>query len=258
MESQPLLTLYRNKQFFMFKIKQLTCTALAFMFVFCAKAQSFGEIHGKVVDSKGKAVPGAIVTADNSQEIQGTGTDEDGKFKVKPLRAGKYDVMVLMSGYDTLKLTGVIVEPEKIVRLAEFVLNEVSIEIGTIEIGIYKVPLIRYDGDHIQTMTAEELKNNPSANGGKISQMVAAMSSDIKPDPNGEDLYFRGSRAGSVLYFIDGVKSRDSNISIPSSGISSLSVYTGGMPAKYGDTTGGVIVVETKSYLEEYYKSLND
>jgi hypothetical protein len=24
------------------------------------------------------------------------------------------------------------------------------------------------------------------------------------------------------------------------------------LPAKYGDTTGGVIVIETKSYLEDY------
>jgi len=242
----------------MFKIKQLTCTALALMFVICIKAQSFGEIHGKVVDSKGKPIPGAIITADNSLELQGTATDEDGKFRVKPLRAGKYDVVVLMSGYDTLKVKGVIVEPEKIVRLKDFVLNEASVMTAEVRIIEYIVPLIRYDADHIQTITAEEIKNMPSANGGKLAAIVASMSSDIKPAPNGEDLYFRGSRAGSVLYFIDGVKSRDSNISIPSSGISSMSVYTGGMPAKYGDTTGGVIVVETKSYLEEYYRKLNE
>jgi hypothetical protein len=35
-----------------------------------------------------------------------------------------------------------------------------------------------------------------------------------------------------------------------------MQVYTGGVPAKYGDTTGGVIVVETKSYLEEYNEKL--
>lgn len=242
----------------MYKIKQLTCTALAFMFAICTQAQSFGEIHGKVVDSKGKPVPGAIVTADNSLEIQGSAAEDDGRFKVKPLRPGKYNVMVLMSGYDTVRVNGVVVEPETIVRLPEMVMEEASVLVGEVKIIEYKVPLIRYDGDHIQTITAEELKNNPAANGGSLAAMVASMSSDIKPAPNGEDLYFRGSRAGSVLYFIDGVKSRDSSISIPSSGISSLSVYTGGMPAKYGDTTGGVIVVETKSYLEEYYRKLNE
>jgi hypothetical protein len=36
-----------------------------------------------------------------------------------------------------------------------------------------------------------------------------------------------------------------------------MSIYTGGLPAKYGDTTGGVIVIETKSYLEDYYEKLS-
>ena len=31
-----------------------------------------------------------------------------------------------------------------------------------------------------------------------------------------------------------------------------MSVYTGGLPARYGDVTGGVIVVETKTYGEMY------
>jgi hypothetical protein len=53
------------------------------------------------------------------------------------------------------------------------------------------------------------------------------------------------------------MKIRDNSLTIPSSGISSLSVYTGGMPAKYGDTTGGVIVIQTKNYLQELYKKQN-
>lgn len=241
----------------MFKIKQLTCTALAFMFVICIKAQSFGEIHGRIVDNGGKPIPGVIVTAGNGTDLIGTAADSAGRFKLKPLRPGSYDVLSFMNGLDSVKVAGVVVEPEKIVRIKDVVMKESVTMLGDVTIVEYIVPLIRFDGDNLQTITAEEIKNMPTANGGKISQMVASMSSDIKPAQNGEDLYFRGSRAGSILYFIDGVKSRESNITIPSSGISSLSVYTGGVPAKYGDTTGGVIVVETKSYLEEYYKKLN-
>jgi hypothetical protein len=29
-------------------------------------------------------------------------------------------------------------------------------------------------------------------------------------------------------------------------------VYTGGLPAKYGDTLGGVVVMETKGYFDLY------
>jgi hypothetical protein len=93
-----------------------------------------------------------------------------------------------------------------------------------------------------------------SANGGNVNNILKSQYSDIKASPDGEELYFRGSRAGSVLYFLDGMKIRDNNVTIPSSGISTLSVYTGGLPAKYGDTTGGVVVIQTKNYLQELYK----
>ena len=37
---------------------------------------------------------------------------------------------------------------------------------------------------------------------------------------------------------------------IPGIAVGSVKVYTGGIPAAYGDVTGGVIVVETKSYFD--------
>jgi TonB-dependent Receptor Plug Domain len=120
-----------------------------------------------------------------------------------------------------------------------------------------KERLISYDGDMIQTLSGDELKNNAAAGGGDVNKIVSSTYSDIKVSPDGQELYFRGSRSGSVLYFVDGMKIRDNNITVPSSGISTLSVYTGGLPAKYGDTTGGVIVIQTKNYLQELYKKQN-
>ena len=67
-----------------------------------------------------------------------------------------------------------------------------------------------------------------------------------------QPLYFRGPRAGSVRYVIDGINSTTGSLNVPSRAIGSLSVYTGGIPAKYGDTLGGVIVVETQSYFDLY------
>jgi hypothetical protein len=52
------------------------------------------------------------------------------------------------------------------------------------------------------------------------------------------------------------MKSITGDIGIPGQAIGSLKVYTGGVPARYGDLSGGVIVVETKSYfdLSQQYK----
>ena len=105
-------------------------------------------------------------------------------------------------------------------------------------------------------MTAEQIKRSPL----KFDQnaMIAAMSSDIKLTEDG-DLVFRGSRKGDMIYMMDGIK-LTSVSNVPSAAIGGMMVYTGGIPAKYGDTTGGVVVMETKSYFDLYreWKSSNN
>ena len=74
------------------------------------------------------------------------------------------------------------------------------------------------------------------------------MSSEIKMADDGE-LMFRGARKGDMIYVLDGVKLQDV-YNVPSCSINSMMVYTGGLPAKYGDTLGGAIVVETYGYFD--------
>jgi outer membrane receptor protein involved in Fe transport len=76
------------------------------------------------------------------------------------------------------------------------------------------------------------------------------MSSDVKVSEDGE-LMFRGSRKGDMIYMMDGIKSNAVS-AIPSCAIGRVMVYTGGLPAKYGDTLGGVVIMETKSYFDLY------
>jgi len=40
----------------------------------------------------------------------------------------------------------------------------------------------------------------------------------------------------------------NSSAMIPTRGIGNMTVYSGGVPAKYGDFTGGVIIVESEGY----------
>ena len=70
---------------------------------------------------------------------------------------------------------------------------------------------------------------------------------------NDGELVFRGARKGDMLYLMDGVKTTSIG-NVPSSSIGRMMVYTGGLPAKYGDTLGGVVVMESKSYFDLYRK----
>ena len=55
----------------------------------------------------------------------------------------------------------------------------------------------------------------------------------------------RGARQEATTYYIDGVKVRGSK-SLPKAAIEQVAVVTGGLDAKYGDATGGIISITTK------------
>jgi outer membrane receptor protein involved in Fe transport len=38
------------------------------------------------------------------------------------------------------------------------------------------------------------------------------------------------------------------NFSLPMNAIAEINVITGGVPAQFGDATGGIVVITTKSY----------
>jgi hypothetical protein len=91
--------------------------------------------------------------------------------------------------------------------------------------------------------------HNPNLRSPK--KLMQTLTSDIVVSENGKDAYVRGGRADATVYFVDGVKM--SNIgNVPGVAIGSMTVYTGGVPAKYGDTTSGVVILETKSYFDMY------
>ncbi|MNY28569.1 hypothetical protein D3C86_1625520 [compost metagenome] len=95
-------------------------------------------------------------------------------------------------------------------------------------------------------LTKKDIQHMPAKFDAK--QIVASMSSDIKLSDDGQ-LIFRGARKGDVINYIDGVKMTDVQ-NVPSAALGYVMVYSGAIPAKYGDTTGGVVVMETLSYFD--------
>ncbi|MFN8699334.1 MAG: carboxypeptidase regulatory-like domain-containing protein [Flavobacteriales bacterium] len=222
-----------------------------------ALGQTFGEIQAKTRDESGAPLPGVIVVADNGSGLRGEATDLDGDIRLGALSPGKYTVTFRMTSKHSVTYNDVVVVPDRITRLGEIVMRDSTVALKGAVVVEYLKPLIEEDGGTVVRISAKELKNMPSANGGDLKKIVASLTSDVKVSPGGDELYFRGSRSGSVVYFIDGVKIWGQIPNIPSSGISNIAVYSGGVPAKYGDSTGGYIVVETKSYLEDYYEKIS-
>jgi hypothetical protein len=214
-----------------------------------ASAQGLGEIRGRVLDVNGEPLWGASITTQAGELVHGTSADEDGRFVLKPLPPGLYSVRISMMNFRTAEMAGVEVTADRANYIADVRLKDDNLLPGYDVIG-YKRKLIEIDDPSRQTLLASEFKKDPNIK--NPVQFIAKSFAGITPAPNGDGLYFRGSRTENMVSYIDGIKVSGAVPRVPPSAISSISVYTGGLPARYGDVTGGVVVIETKTYGEMY------
>ncbi|MGD1981324.1 MAG: TonB-dependent receptor plug domain-containing protein, partial [Flavobacteriales bacterium] len=105
-------------------------------------------------------------------------------------------------------------------------------------------------GKTSEIVSSEEIKNLPYRN---LSQIVGTTAGVFQQDGSGS-FNVRGSRSSTNVIFIDGVKVRG-DVNLPRDAILQTEVITGGVPAQYGDVTGGVISTTTKGPAPYYFGS---
>lgn len=215
-----------------------------------SQAQNLGEIRGRIFDDDGQPMPYVSVSTTVSGQPLSTSSDPDGRFVLKPLPPGLYGVTCFSMGMKKVQIPGVEVTADRATYLKDILLEASSNMMDTLVVVAYKRKLIDRDDPSRMSLLAEEFQKDPNIR--DPVQFIGKNFAGVTPSPNGEGLYFRGSRTENMVSFIDGVKVSGSVPRVPPSAISSVSVYTGGLPARYGDVTGGVIVIETKTYAEMY------
>lgn len=208
-----------------------------------------GELIGKVINEDSMALSNTLVYSESNGIVYKDLTDLNGKFRISAIPAGKYIFNIVSEG-DTMRGIKVEIQMDGIENLntIQFERTGKLLDVFTIKYNKEEYKSLKYGVMTEIRVSAEQIKINPL----KFNQkaMIAAMSSEIKMTDDGE-LVFRGARKGDMIYMMDGVKMNDIS-NVPSASIGGMMIYTGGIPAKYGDTTGGVVVMETKSYFDLY------
>ena len=207
-----------------------------------------GSIMGRVTDPQTKKPVGDVTV---SVECQGFSkpffTNDSGYYYASNIPAGVYTVGASFQG-KTSVVTGV--------KLGNDDVKQVDLEIAAaIELKgaevktkrlIYQTPLIDPLNPTSVTLTPKVLKDQGIQKVSDAGELLGGGAVKI----NG-DYYVRGARAGSLSYYIDGCKIMGTP-DIPLCGLAVYTSYNGFIPPKYGDTTGGVVVIETRSYFTEY------
>lgn len=212
-----------------------------------------GTVKGSVIDKKtGEELPFVKVIAFQNGAQKGyASTGLDGKFIISALPPGEYDIELRFVGYQTKREEGVVVNSDKyVIRNYEMSISSEMLDV--VEVVRYQVPLIDKDGGASgATVTRDDISKMSARSATGVASTVGGVYS---AEGGGEGVSIRGARSDATYYYIDGIKVRGS-ASLPKSAIQEVSVITGGVPANYGDLTGGIISITTRGPSSRYFGS---
>ena len=222
----------------------LTLLVLSIGLSSMAQENSVGDVVGSVIDIESREYLYSAVVCLAAPGVKYLArTDFDGNFRINDVPIGLYSMHIRLYG-DTLKDIQVEIIPDGITFLGEIEFRSTLNFIGCPTMPGY------FYGLASETLPVKlistELETVPITR--HVSYLVPEYTTDVRTFSTGE-IIVRGSREGDVLYLIDGVKTPNQS-AIPLASIDEVRIYTNGIPAKYGDTMGGVVSIRTKSYFD--------
>jgi len=198
-----------------------------------------GTLKGKITDGKEPIPYANIIIVQGGKQFGGAQSDMDGNYTIKPIPPGKYDVKASYVGYNASITTGVQISADKIQFLQITMISKSEV-LETFEVK-WEKPLIDPDNTATgESMSSEEIKRVP----GRSAQGIASGMAGVQGN-DGAMGSVRGARTDGTVTYIDGVKVAGTS-SLPKSAIEEVSMVMGGVPAKYGEATGGVLNITTK------------
>jgi hypothetical protein len=227
-------------------MRTITIIASLFLTGMSFAQNTFGDIIGTYTENDLKSgIPGVTVVTIRGEQVFKALTNDEGRFRMSGIPAGEYKLFFIEEGDTVYAPEMVDVAPDGIGDLGVVSRAMVGTNIDDIVILAPILQLKRGVAPEIK-LTKKDIQYMPIKFDAK--KMVASMTTDVRMTDDGE-LVFRGARKGDLINYIDGVKMTEVR-NVPSASLGYIMVYAGAIPAKYGDTTGGVVVMETLSYFD--------
>ena len=221
-------------------------------------AETTANIIGTVYDDGGNPLPGATVTAVNTNTnfTRITTTEEAGFYRVALLPPGTYSISVELTGFAKEIHKGIVLTLGKELAL-DFRLK-LSSAAETLEV-IAETPLIDTTKSQLsQTVDQTSIRSLP-LNGRDYTQL-SLLAPGVKPVTitNYGQFQIGGQRGDAVNYTIDGGENNfsytnEARTLFTQEGVQEFQILTNRFSAEYGRSTSGVINVVSKSGTNELH-----
>lgn len=208
------------------------------------QAQDFGKITGRVVDeNSGNALIGANVMVEGTS--LGSATDADGQFTILAVPVGTHIIRCDYIGYSSKRISNVAVS-NGLTTTQDYKLAVSAIKGAVVEVRAEKPIINKNSTNTTRIIDSETIENLPLRG---VESIVATQTGTVADDGN---IYVRGSRAGDVAYYVDGVYmnnawSLDNTSTVSNSAMEEVQFQSGGFSAEYGNVNGGVVNTTTRS-----------
>ena len=248
------------------RFKSLTLTFVLSIITATLFGQN-GNIRGGVLDaSTGEFIPGVKVMVENPKK--GSYTDIDGRFDIE-IGAGTYNLVVTYNSYDTVRISDVIVESEKVTVLDDTPIIESNIKsfedvtitaVRKTNTDIAVLSLKKKSSNMIDGVSAASIRKSGDSDAAAAMKRVPGVSL-----AGGKYVYVRGlgdRYNKTVLNGMDipGLDPDRNTIQMdifPTSVIDNLIVNKSFVASLPADFTGGIIDIKLKSFPTEKIRSFS-
>jgi hypothetical protein len=219
-----------------------------------------GTLTGTVVDGQGASVPGALVevTEQATGATRNATSDGDGSFRLAGLPAGLYTIDVSLTGFAPVRMTSVPLAPAE-VRSLERVQLKVGQLTETVTVAANTAAVQTATSSRMGTVTAEQLTNLPMK--GRDIWGLMAVVPGVQDTNMGRNFTTWTSMAGITIngmpntakvVVMDGVNIIDelgtnAMVNPNIDAVGEVQVISNGFTAENGRSSGGLIIMTTKS-----------
>ena len=224
-----------------------------------------GTLTGTIVDGQGGALPGATITVTEqaTSASRTITTDKDSVFRVSALPPGRYSLEIAMQGFSPLTVTDVPLAPAEVRSL-----DKIELKLGqlteSVVVEAATATVQTATSSRMGTVTAEQL-TNIQMKGRDVWGMLAVipgvqdtnMNRSFTTWTSMEAITINGSPNTSKVVVIDGVNVVDelrtqAQVNPNMDAVGEVQVISNGYTAENGRSSGGLIIMTTKSGTNQF------
>jgi hypothetical protein len=218
-----------------------------------------GAIKGSITTTTSQSLAGATITISNSSKgySRTISVDSQGKFNLKQIPVGRYNIVVKKAGFEQATINGVNIGVGKTAFM------DIPLTLGDLErISVVGSAISVVDvavSESSLNISAEELELLPIArNINAVAMLAPGATEGDSRFGSGGLASFGGSSVAENAYYVNGLNMTNfrngvGGATVPFTAYDSFQVKTGGYSSEFGRSTGGVISSVTKSGSNEFH-----